>query len=75
MQTSGVAGIQKISPHDLRSTYITNLLDSGNDLAIVAKLAGHADVGTPALYDRRHMKAMRKAVVGVVVPYLARKER
>ncbi len=69
------AGIQKTSPYDLRRTYITNLLDSGNDLAIVAKLAGHADVGTTALYDRRHMKAMRKAVIGVVVPYLAREEK
>ena len=45
---------------------------SGNDLAIVAKLAGHSNVGTTALYDRRHMGAMREAVANVKVPYLAR---
>ena len=66
------ADTERVSPHDFRRTYITNLLDSGNDLAIVAKLAGHADVGTTAMYDRRHMGAMRKAVIGVVVPYLTR---
>jgi integrase len=69
------AKIERVSPHDFRRTYITNLLDSGNDLAIVAKLAGHSSVGTTALYDRRHMGAMRQAAITVKVPYLARRER
>ena len=69
------AYIEKVSVHDFRRTYITNLLSNGNDLAIVAKLAGHSNVGTTALYDRRHMKAMRKAVIGVVVPYVTREQR
>ena len=69
------AEIERFSPHDFKRTYITNLLDSGNDLSIVAKLAGHADVTTTALYDRRHMKAMREAAATVTVPYLVRKER
>lgn len=69
------ADIDRVSPHDFRRTYITNLLDNGNDLAIVARLAGHSNVGTTALYDRRHMGAMREAVATVKVPYLARRER
>ena len=68
------ADVKKVSPHDFRRTYITNLLNSGNDLAIVAKLAGHTDVTTTALYDRRSMGAMREAVATVTVPYLARRE-
>ncbi len=67
--------IERVSPHGFRRTYITNLLDSGNDLAIVAKLAGHSNVGTTALYDRRSMGAMREAVATVTVPYLARRKR
>ena len=69
------ASIERISPHDFRRTFVTNLLDNGNDLAIVAKLVGHSNVGTTALYDRRYVKAMRKASQTVVVPYLARSER
>ena len=47
------AGIPKVTPHDCRRTYITNLLLNGADLAIAAKLAGHASVETTAIYGWR----------------------
>ena len=53
------AGIEKVTPHDLRRTYATMLLDGGVDLLSVQKLMGHARAETTARYDRR---AEREAV-------------
>jgi integrase/recombinase XerC len=62
------AGVDKVSPHDLRRTYITNLLSNGNDLASVAKLAGHKSVETTAIYDRRGLESLREAVESLDLP-------
>lgn len=62
------AGILKVSPHDCRRTYITNLLLNGADLAIAAKLAVHASVETTANYDRRGIDSMREAAEGLMLP-------
>lgn len=58
---SRAAGVGAFSPHDARRTFVTNLLESGVDIATVARTVGHAKVTTTALYDRRGEEAVRAA--------------
>jgi integrase/recombinase XerD len=70
-QAAKRSGLQKpISPHTLRHSWATHLLENGTDLRTIQMLLGHADLEHTTVYlhmSQRHLQAVSNPIEAIAV--------
>ena len=56
----GVTTLKQKSPHVLRHTFATHLLDEGASLVAIQKLLGHQDLATTQIYAHNTLEQLKK---------------